>query len=78
MKIETSKTELPCMSFYFKVNNSKLNKPKIMDRQVNKIIRRLIKKYNINYNGIVTLYMGLVDDDLIYNKFTLDISFNCD
>lgn len=81
MKIETSRTEQPCtlhsvMRFYFKVNNSKLDKPEIMERQINKICARLIEKHNIDSNSI-TFYLGTIDDDFIYDRCRLEISFNC-
>ena len=80
MKIETSRIEQPgtlhsVMRFYFKVNNSKLEKPEVMERQINKICARLIKKHNIETKN-VRFYLGTIDDDFIYDRCRLEISFN--
>lgn len=81
MKNEFQKNKQPCtihsvMRFYFKVNNSKLNNPEIMERQINKICKRLIEKYKIE-SQIATFKFGTIDDDFIYDRCRLEISFNC-
>lgn len=64
------------MRFYFKVNNSKLDNPDILEKQINKICERLIMRHSITSKKI-EFYFGTVDDDFIYDRFRLRISFNC-
>jgi hypothetical protein len=63
--------------FYFKVNDSKLKDESKFERKVNKVIERIKSKHNVLDNKI-TMQIGTVDDDLIYDRFRLRISVNCD
>ena len=62
--------------FYFKVNNSKLKDESKFERQVNKVIERIKSKHNVLDNKI-TMQIGTVDDDFIYDRCRLRISVNC-
>jgi hypothetical protein len=64
------------MRFYFMVNNSKLDNPEIMERQINKICNRLIKRHNIKSKNI-GFYINTINDDFFYDRCRLEISFNC-
>jgi len=64
------------MCFYFKVNNSKLNNPEIMERQITKICNRFKDKYNLKLENIC-FNIGAINDDFIHNNFRLRIYFNC-
>ena len=80
MKSKTSKDERSlnlhsAMLFYFKVNNSKLGKPEVMERQINKICKRLIKKHNIKSKE-ASFRIGRFDGDFINDRCRLEISFN--
>ena len=81
MSTKDSKTEQPCtlqnvMRFYFKVNNSKLNNQKKLQYQIELAVKRLIKTRNIKSESFELMF-GTVDDDFVYNRFRLRISFNC-
>lgn len=62
--------------FYFKVKDTKLDNRSNLARQVNKVIERIKSKHNVIGNKITT-QTGTIDDDFIYDRFTLKISVNC-
>ena len=62
--------------FYFKVNNNKLYDEQKLQYQTNKIIERIRNRYNFKNNN-VTVRIGTVNDDVIHNRFTLAIFFDC-
>ena len=81
MSEKDSKTEQPCtlqsvMRFYFKVNNSKLNNQEKLQHQIELVVKRLIKTHNIKSESFELMF-GTVDDDFVYNRCRLRISFNC-
>jgi len=64
------------MRFYFKVNNSKLQDERRLKNQIEKVIRRLVERNKIDSKS-VELFFGTVDDDFVFDRFRLRISFNC-
>lgn len=75
---ETQALNIPVvMSFYFKINNSKLNNELKFHKQIELVIKRLIEKNNIKADN-VELIIGTMDDDIVYNRSSLRISFNCE
>lgn len=64
------------MRFYFKVKNSKLSNKEKLNHQINLVVKRLIKIHNIKSESF-ELKLGTVDDDFVYNRCRLCISFNC-
>lgn len=63
------------IDFYFRVNNSKLHKPYILERQINMITNRLILKHKIQTDNYGCVEFGRVGDDFVYNKVTMRIRF---
>jgi hypothetical protein len=86
LELETKKTKRimerkkPCPilreSYYFKVNNTKLDKPKKLKHQIELAIKRLIKTQSIEFETY-ELKFGTLDDDFINDIFRLRISFLC-
>lgn len=64
------------MRFYFKVNNSKLQDESRLKNQIEKVIKRLVERNNIHSKS-VELSFGTVDDDFVFDRCRLCISFNC-
>lgn len=64
------------MRFYFKVNNSKLQDKSRLENQIKKVIKRLVEKNKIDSKSI-ELSFGTVDDDFVFDRCRLRISFNC-
>ncbi len=64
------------MRFYFKVNNSKLQDESRLKKQIEKVIKRLVERNNIHSES-VELSFGTVDDDFVFDRCRLRISFNC-
>lgn len=64
------------MRFYFKVKNSKLNNQEKLQQQIELCVNRLIKTHNIKSEEFELMF-GTVDDDFVYNRCRLRISFNC-
>lgn len=63
------------MRFYFKVKNSKLNNLEKLQRQIELVVKRLIKSNKIQSESFELMF-GTVDDDFVYDRFRLLISFN--
>ena len=68
--------KLPVMRFYFKVNNSKLQDEIRLRNQIEKVIKRLVERNNIRSES-VELFFATVDDDFVFDRCHLRISFNC-
>lgn len=64
------------MRFYFKVNNLKLSNPEKLQHQIQLVINQLVKKHDIKSES-VELKFGTIDDDFVFNRCRLRISFNC-
>lgn len=64
------------MRFYFKVNNSKLSNQEKLQHQIELVVKRLIKKHDIKSESFELMF-GTIDDDFIFNRCRLRISFNC-
>ena len=62
--------------FYFKVNNSKLQDESRLKDQIEKVIKRLVEINKIHSKS-VELSFGTVDDDFVFDRCRLRISFNC-
>ena len=73
IKNDQSETDV-IKHFYFKVNNSKLNNKNKFRSQINKVIERIKSKHNV-LNSKIVIKTGTIDDDFIYNRFHLKISF---
>lgn len=60
--------------FVFKINNTKLEDATKIRKRLNKIIQWLISRYCIEFKN-VELFIGTIDDDFIYNRSRLRITF---
>lgn len=73
--MKTENNVINAIRFYFKVNNSKFDNPIKLQNQIELVVNKLIKAHNIKSKSI-ELKFGTVDDDIIYNRCMLLISFN--
>ena len=64
------------MRFYFKVKNSKLNNQEKLQRQIELVVKRLIKSNKLQSESFELMF-GTIDDDFVYDRCRLRISFNC-
>ena len=62
------------INFYFKINNSKLDKPKTLERQIKLVSSRLIEKHGFD-SETFSLKVGTTGDDFIRRKSSLRFSF---
>lgn len=67
--------EIQKYCFVFKVNDSKLEKPELLEIQTKKVVERIRKKYSF-INHTLTIEVGNVASDILHNTFTLKITFS--
>jgi len=69
-----NETEKNILRFYFKVKNSKLYNPNKLQHQIRLVVKRLIKKHDIRPKSI-EFRVGTIDNDFVYDRHRLCISF---
>lgn len=67
--------EITKIYFLLKVKDSKLKDEKKLSLQISKVANYLAQKHNYDFNSIC-YKKGTIDNDFIYNRFTIRITFN--